>query len=243
MTNKYNLFPPLPKLVLIHGLNNNRECFSPLQSALEAQGFSCQLVTLPGHGEDRYEAGDFESAYTIFKQNMQQVSQAPWVVVAFSTGALYLQHWLKHHPDRHPLAQVLLAPALFIRRFKLVTLLARWLPPAFKLRSWAPAQVRRYPGLEIREYKILLEGLSRYRTGDDFLVPTLMLIDPRDELVDATKLGQHQAGANLELIQRPYLWKPGHHHLLFHPDYFSPQDWQKFIQRMANFLQNPNAEV
>jgi hypothetical protein len=235
MTSSY-ASSPLPKIVLIHGLNNNVECFRPLQRSLTQAGHECVLVTLPGHGDNRFEAQDLATARQLFRQQMTSVITGPWVAVAFSTGALYLQLLMQESDIPRPLGQVLLAPAFFIRGSRAIRLMEKVLPRSFHLKSWSPRPIRRYAGLHIWEYRLLFEAVETYqRLSEHFAGPTLIIIDPKDELVNARELRRHYPQQVL-LIERPHLWKPGHHHIIFHPDYYRDEGWKDFVRHIQGFL-------
>jgi hypothetical protein len=71
---------------------------------------------------------------------------------------------------------------------------------------------------------------------------TFVLIDPKDEVIDAISLKKEMDENKVELIyfSRPYLRgkRPGKHHILFHPDYFSESDWEKIIKTIGDFLRS-----
>lgn len=242
MTDSYNLFQKKPlKLIIIHGLNNNNSAFLPLRDEFSKLGWDVSFLTLPCHGINRKEARDFKSAFKCFDQSMKELSQNPYSVIAFSHGALYLQLWLEKNPKARPNSQVLLAPALFIHRFEKIERTMSLLPSFFLIKSFAPKAFRRYQTLSVREYRILLEGIrtfQKHRAG--LSIPSLVMIDPKDELVDAEALEDCTALKDkvvYEKWSREYLKRGiGRHHILFHPDYFEKAEWQKFTNRIQEFL-------
>jgi hypothetical protein len=237
MTNSYNLSPTSKhRLLIIHGLNNNANAFAPMGKALSEQGFDVHYVTLPCHGEIRDEATDLNSALECFDQTMRSLINGPYSVVAFSQGALYLQLWMTREDIPLPVAQVLLAPALFIKNQRLIGLIADLLPSFLSLPSFSPVYIRKYSSLFVREYRLLVAGLRSFKNA--FRAKTLLIIDPEDELVHAGQI-QRKLGSlcEIELIHRRGLKRgPGHHHIIFHPDFYSPGTWEKLIERMASFL-------
>jgi hypothetical protein len=194
------------------------------------------FVVLPGHGADRGEAPTLDRALAVFAARMERYRGVPFRAVAFSHGALYLQLWLACAPGFGPERQVLLAPALFVRRQHLLEALLAVLPGAFRIKSLSPRRFRRFELLSAREYDVLVRGLLRYqRAGPPpFPAPTLALIDPRDELVDAALL--RARFPETVLVPRPELRGLGAHHILFHPDYFPGDGWAAFTRRLDDFL-------
>lgn len=229
------------KLVIIHGFNNNEDSFVPLRERLHALGWETHFLTLPCHGKNRNEADTFEEALASFDRSLKPLSENDYGVIAFSQGGLYFQLWLdKFREHKRPKGQVLLAPALYIHRHRLIESITSVLPSFFHIKSFSPKFMRRYESLRIVEYRLLTGGIRAYQqTNPDFLIPTLLLIDPKDELVDAGKIKEKFAGkkVSFEFVMRDYLKKgPGCHHILFHPDYFSAEDWNQFTGKIDRFL-------
>lgn len=241
MTDLYNSFP-LPKIVFFHGLNNNPECFGSLMSYFQEKGFETEMIILPCHGTNRKEARTAQEAQEVFEASMKRLQGLKYYAIAFSHGALYLQLWLEKHQESRPLKQVLLAPALFIRKQKLIEKAMRILPSFVLIKSLAPKAFRRYEILTKGEYNILVQGIVNYQSKmSELKVPSLIMIDPKDELVHAQKLKEEIEVRNenfkVHFIERPYLKKGmGCHHILFHPEYFSHRDWQEFTQKIRSFL-------
>lgn len=228
------------RLIVIHGFNNNESSFAPFRERLGSLGWKTCFLTLPCHGEKRKEASNFDEALACFDRSLSSLTDVPYVVIAFSQGGLYFQLWLEKCKGRRPQGQVLLAPALYIHRHKLIELIAGLLPSFFHIKSFSPRFMRRYETLRIVEYRLLTEGIRAYQKHDrDFPVPTLVLIDPKDELVNAPVMKEQFIGKNVtfELFPREYLKKGmGSHHILFHPDYFSCSDWKIFTEKLDRFL-------
>jgi pimeloyl-ACP methyl ester carboxylesterase len=240
MTNSSNSSPS-PELVFIHGLNNVPTCFDEMRKIFEGLGYRTRALTLPGHGENDSPV-TLRNAMEEFTKMMDQI-EGPYSVMAFSQGALYLELWLNQKPENPPLKQVLLAPALFIKRHHFIQGLSELLPEWFPVKSLTHRPYRRHNYLTVRYYRGLLEGLSLYqRAKTRFQVPSLILIDSQDEVVDARALKKELEnlghGKDVLLLERPYLRrkKLGSHHYLFHPSYFTPEDWTDFIRRIRNFL-------
>lgn len=234
-----------PRIIILHGLNNNLESFYPLKERFESYGFDAHLVALPGHAEDRHEIKTFQEAFNSFDQNMKKLVQDPYVILAFSTGAMYFQLWLEKNLSPKPKAQVLLAPALFLRRLPLFEKIARTLPASLFILSQTPKSLRRYKLFYIWEYRILFEGIKKYLGLKTKLkIPTLLIMDPKDELIDPTASKKEFEARDpggffeMKLIERDYLKKkrPGKYHIIFHPDYLSPDHWAQINHDIHEFF-------
>lgn len=241
MTNSYNS-SQRPKIVIFHGLNNNPQGFGPLRSELEKFGFETEMIILPCHGENRHEARNAEEALDVFTESMKKLQGQKYHAIAFSHGALYLQLWMEKGLDYPPGKQVLLAPALYIRKQSLIVQALKILPSFISVMSLQPKRFRRYNILSAREYNILVQGIvSWQKLKSKFRIPTKVMIDPEDELVNAHVLKQEIEKlnkVNVELMHRPDLAHGlGAHHIIFHPDYFSPDSWEKFLKDIIIFFE------
>lgn len=236
MTNLFNS-SKRPKLLFIHGLNNNRECWDLIIKHFENLGFETERIILPGHGDDREEARDLKTALRVFDQSMKKMQDTPYFAIAFSHGALYLQLWLEKNLPHRPLKQVLIAPALYIHKQSFIKRAIKLLPSFLIIKSISPKTFRRYHALKVWEYRILVDGLMMFqKLKHDWKVPTKVFIDPKDELVNA-KLLREKFGESVEFYEREYLQKGhGAHHILFHPDYFHEADWKNFTRKIEGFL-------
>lgn len=244
MTNSFDLSPnPRPNLIIIHGLNNNDDAFHNFTDEFEQLGWNTHFLRLPGHDAQRLEIKDLKMAMDDFHQKILPFTKKPFLVLAYSFGALYFQLWAKTHPEYSPQGQVLLAPAFHIYKEKSLSILLKLLPDTFRLKSFSPKRFRQNEFLKISDYKILFEALNLYnRTVQIPMSPTLIVIDPKDELVNAKAI-QRSLSERKDQIVEFELWKRpnlnmglGQHHILFHPEYFSHLEWREFILKIHTFL-------
>lgn len=243
MTNSFNL-SHRPKVVIIHGLNNNPQGFDPLKNHFEQKGYATEMVILPCHGENRHEARNDKEALDCFARSMEKFKGQDYYAIGFSHGALYLQLWMEMNTGTRPLKQILLSPALYIRKQGFIARALPLLPSGLMIMSLQPKRFRRYNMLSAREYNILVQGILDWqKQKTSFKVPTKVLIDPEDELVDAqtlkTEIEKMNPGTEVEFWKRPDLkLGMGAHHILFHPDYFSSDSWRVFTKELDAFLEN-----
>lgn len=227
------------RLIIIHGLNNSLDAFQLLKDALDVRGFDCHFLCLPGHGDDRHEAKNFTESTAAFDVSLRKLISGPYAVVAFSQGALNLQMWLRETSAQRPVAQVLLAPAIVIRRSGLINKILKYLPETVSIKSLLPENLRRYSYLYVRDYRTLFDGAQSFNSRNlPFEVPTQIIIDPKDELVDAQKL-KELFKEKVTFFERPYLRgrKPGKYHAIFHPEYFENKDWEKLLSLICQFIE------
>lgn len=242
MTNSSNSSQNL-KVVIFHGLNNNPQGFGFLKKHFEDQGYETDMVILPCHGENRFEAKNDAEALACFAESMKKLEGQRYVAVAFSHGALYLQLWMEKCSGTKPSKQVLLAPALTIRKQGFIAKVLPLIPKMVHIMSLQPKRFRRYNMLSAREYSILVDGILCWqKLRAQFRVPTKVMIDPEDELVHAQNLKSEIESLNRD-VKVEYLPRPdlkhglGAHHIIFHPDYFSESGWKEFLREIDQFFQ------
>lgn len=243
MTSSYNL-SRRPKVVIFHGLNNNPQGFESLKKHFEKLGFETEMIILPCHGEDRFEARNDIEALKCFNESMKRLEGQEYFAIGFSHGALYLQLWMELNQGTKPLKQVLLAPALYIRKQGLIARALPLIPSKLMIMSLQPKRFRRYNMLSAREYNILVQGILDWQKKKvPFRVPTKVFIDPADELVDAQRLKSEieklNQGLKVEYLERPELkMGAGAHHIVFHPDYFKEESWKVFTSEISAYFEN-----
>jgi pimeloyl-ACP methyl ester carboxylesterase len=234
----------LPKLIILHGLNNNSSTWDEFENVMKSRGFTNVVrITLPRHGDKRNEGKTFEEELKVFEEKMRPHVQEPYVVVAYSLGAMFFENWLIGRTENLPLKQVLLAPCLYLRREKLVRQIVGKLLPFLPIPSIAPADIKLYKSLFVWEYRNLLGGLSRFQNAHQPVkVPSLVLIDPKDELIDSEKLKTEWKKKNpgeVYFLERPeQTWGPSNHHILFHSKYFTKEQWDFYTNKVESFLKS-----
>ncbi len=232
----------LPKLIILHGLNNNSTTWNEFENAMKERGFKTLRLTLPGHGDIRNEGQTFEEALKKFDQTLAPHVKEPYMVVAYSLGALFFSNWLMGRTENLPLRMVYLAPALFLRNESVIRKVIGSLHPKLPIPSIAPRDIMLYKTLFVWEYRNLLGGISRFRADQNpIAVPNFVMLDPKDELIDAEKLKaewkNRSPGSEVVFLERPHQkWGPSNHHILFHSKYFTGKEWEFFIGKIENFL-------
>ncbi len=234
----------LPKLIILHGLNNNSSTWDEFESVMKERGLRTVRVTLPGHGKIRNEGQSFEEALKNFDKTLSPHVQEPYMVVAYSLGALFFSNWLLGRKDNLPERMVFLAPALYLRKEKAIRKIISSLHPKLPIPSIAPRNIMLYKTLFVWEYRNLLGGMSRFQNDQNpITVPNFVMLDPKDELIDAERLKSEwqkkSPGSEVVFLERPLQkWGPSNHHILFHSKYFTKKEWDFYIQKIESFLKN-----
>jgi alpha-beta hydrolase superfamily lysophospholipase len=234
----------LQKLIILHGLNNNSHTWDEFENVMQERGFRTVRITLPGHGEKRDVGRSFSETLKHFDHTLQPHVQEPYIVVAYSLGALFFSNWLIGRKENLPVRMVFLAPALYLRKERWIRKIISSLHPRLPIPSIAPREIMLYKTLFIWEYRNLLEGIERFQHSKDSVqAPALLMLDPKDELIDAERLKSEwekkNPGSEVLFFERPeQKWGPSNHHILFHSKYFTANEWDLFIGKIERFLKS-----
>jgi pimeloyl-ACP methyl ester carboxylesterase len=191
--------------LVIHGLNLSPARMATVISVLNQAGIDCLRLSLKGHG-DNFRQRDGMDAAESRLEDFKRVSHALWFeetlaaysaarqgadekhlplfLVGFSYGGLIGLDVLAARPDAAFDRALLFAPALSLRGWDYaVRLFAPF--PKLVLPTFAPEGYPANPGTPIAGYNALFETLDHFEThiGPQINIPSLVIIDPGDELV------------------------------------------------------------
>ncbi len=191
--------------LVLHGLNLDPERMRPLIALLNAAGIAAFLLELHGHGgnfparsgaddrRDRLAAFQScryalwaEEAIAGFREVRRVAAAASGeaVFVGFSYGALLGCDLLVSRPEVAFARMVLLAPALRLRPWdRAVRMLSPF--PGLVLPTFAPEGYAANPGTPVAAYNALFATLKHFdaHLGPRLNIPTLVFVDPGDELI------------------------------------------------------------
>ncbi|MEJ5358390.1 MAG: alpha/beta hydrolase [Desulfobacterales bacterium] len=206
--------------LVLHGLNLDPLRMQPLIALLNAAGIAAFNAALRGHGgnftsrpgsdarRDRMAALQAcryahwaEEALSGYREVRRLAAAAGCEAcfVGFSYGALLGCDLLVSRPEVAFARMVLLAPALRLRPWdRAIRLLSPF--PSLVLPTPAPEGYPANPGTPVAAYNALFETLEHFeaRLGPRLNIPTLVFVDPGDELVSAEGLRQLVAAERLE---------------------------------------------
>lgn len=250
--------------VVVHGLNLQPERLHPLVDEVRRWGIGAVFCSLQGHGEN-YQPLAGQPVAAARLAAFRQVSYVGWrseilaaygtavklaadhgaplFLLAFSLGALLGCELLVTEPAVRFDRMALLAPALALRPVShLPYLFARW--PQIAIRSFSPRAYRANPATPVAAYLTLRTALSnvQQRPNPALNVPTLVLIDERDELVSARGLQRLLRRHNLTHWQlQPIRKQPTRpdarfHHLIIDAECVGPATWYTMLTQIQRHL-------
>lgn len=191
--------------LVVHGLNLNPARMAAIIAGLNEGGIDALRLSLRGHGDNfRQREGldsiqsrleDFKGvSQSLWFQETQegfeearksaQENRVPLFLVGFSYGALIGLDLLAARPDVTFDRALLFAPALSLRNWDYaIRLFAPF--PRMVIPTLAPADYLANPGTPMAAYNALFETLDHFEShiGPRLNIPTLVVMDPVDELV------------------------------------------------------------
>jgi pimeloyl-ACP methyl ester carboxylesterase len=191
--------------LVIHGLNLNPDRMAAVVTALNAAGIDALRLSLIGHGgnfthrqglnttEARLETFKgvsyplwFQETLKGYEQARQsaQQNQVPLFLIGFSYGGLMGLDLLASRAEVRFQRAVLFAPALSLHGWDYaIRLFAPF--PKMVIPALAPADYLANPGTPMAGYNALFETLDHFEShiGPRLNIPTLVVMDPGDELV------------------------------------------------------------
>jgi hypothetical protein len=195
-------------VLVAHGLNLRAHALRDLYEPLRERGATIVVLRLRGHARD--SAGDAEtleewktldaSAWVDDWRTAVNIAHdlatqrgLPLTFLGYSLGALiHIYGLATGQLEGNPFArQVLLAPALRVRRTSRLVLIFRPLGRRFTVPSFAPADVRSHGGTSMAAYETLFgieAALTQLEAPHRLKIPTLVIMDPGDELVSQTRI-------------------------------------------------------
>lgn len=242
-------------ILVAHGLNMKPEGMLAITQWLNGQGADVYLVKLSGHFENSIPIKNITptlweeemlNAYQLAKEASIK-SSLPLFFVGYSLGALLGQAMMLASQEViHFDKQVLIAPATAIRWRGYLIKYLFFLNKKLMLPSYTPSPYRANNFLPLTAFEVLFKNEKNIiKTKFNKLnIPTLILIDPKDELVSYRRLVKFSSMFNLTNYEIMVLdnnlkaRKQKYHHLIVSEETMGKQNWEMATKRIAAFLFN-----
>ena len=194
-------------------------------------------LSFQGHRKDRaaYEAVTFDDWLAEFGDGVCLAKRlscnGPVSFLGFSLGSLVATHFLSRFPETFE-SQVHLAPALAPRPFTQVLKALSWFP-TFPVPSLSTPEFRAESSTPIAAYNATFDAEAKLdQITVPRSIPTLVWMDPRDELVDLKTMESWAARKELTWSFRQIsTLAQGRlsHHLMVTAQNFLPEDWTRLV--------------
>ena len=254
------ILPVKGVVVLAHGLNTKPSMMGDDKTDgtfaklfLDA-GYHVYRITLPGHSGTIEEMKNVKSqdwhnsAYSQYCEaaEISLANNIPIYLAAFSLGALVYENLMNKEKDVVFNGAILLAPAIAIKKTSRNAVLAAniFASNSKIIKSKAPAEYRAQNGVSVSAYKALFE-LEDDLHKNEFAncnIPTLIFIDPKDELINNKKLQKHITNFKLTnwniitVSNKGTEIKPKYHHLIIDNRSLPPAAWDTMSKNILEFL-------
>ena len=237
--------------VVVHGLNNHPFIMIKLAGFLTEYGSDVVLVILSGHHND-YEKleslstkdliNDIKKAYQFAQRLVDRKIGVKLYFVGFSLGGLINLVFLSQSKEVFYHKMLLFAPANALRRRGSLIKLAFFLNDKFQIPSFGLRGYKAYNKIPLNIYKVMaglvqkLES-SKYQNTNQ---QTLVIIDPKDELVSLKKLKglieKYQLDQwEIYKLNSSYILK--YHHLIIDKQTMGKRNWNHLTVKMLRFLE------
>jgi esterase/lipase len=239
--------------LVAHGLNLKPEAMLPLINFLRNLGSEVYLVRLSGHEANGPGIGSIMSVtwqaemlagYEMAKQASRD-SSLPLYFLGYSMGALLGQALMSLPLHRITFdRQVLLAPATGIRWRSYLLKVLFIFGSRRTIRSFAPEAYRANTALPLFVYRILFNEEKKVLAShfSNLNIPSLIVLDPKDELISHRKLQNQIKKYSLTryrillLHKKDAHKKRGYCHQIFDPDTLGNQRWKVMTTEIKQFL-------
>ena len=243
--------------LVIHGLNGRPDKMEPIITQMTAAGIDCLNLSLRGHGTNYFDGNNTESddarmaafksvTYPLWKTEAYQAYQrvqrksnllgSPLFFVGFSMGGLLGVDLLSSNADVAFDKMVLFAPALKMHaRNQLLKILSPF--PGIVIPSVAHKSYLSNEGTPMAAYNALFD---MYQHLEDHLdpkinIPTVVFIDPQDELISFSGLQNMVRDQNLDQWEIHPVKKDQTatqvkmHHLIIDEASVGKKTWQEIV--------------
>lgn len=238
--------------LVVHGLNLKPEAMLSLVGWLSSKGSDVYMVRLSGHRQEAENLLDVSSSrwHAEMLQGYERAKQTsvseklPLYFLGYSLGALLAQTMMSAAGKTLFDRQVLIAPAVALRRRVYLLRMLFFAGKKRRLPSFAPPSYRVNKSLPLWIYQVLFFEVKKV-AATSFIrhgLPTLILIDPKDELISFAQLVRHTAVKGMHDIRLVALnttlagRSSPYHHLVVDEATMGAENWEKATGEIHNFL-------
>ena len=243
--------PARGTVILVHGLNQRPSSLDPLADEIGALGYNTYRITLHGHeihgGEAFSEVAWEDDLLRAYHTVERQPGSTPIYLLGYSLGGLLVTRVLDSHPELTPHGVILLAPALSLRLLPQSGYLLTLFPPTtLSVPNVAPPRYRRFANTPLFWYRNIFSLYSATRILGNpqrlASVPTVIVANPRDELVSLTGLhewlrdNQLAATWRLSTIRPAAISPTTPEHLIIDQHSLGFTEWENLLASIKQFL-------
>lgn len=257
---------PQAVALVVHGLNLRPTAMNDIARQLQEAGVDVLTISLSGHAVELDEdsrlyqfreadfgvwQSDIAEGVAIASERASELGK-PFYMVGFSLGGLLSADYLSTRAAQDGVnvdRLVLFAPAIVLRWSSYALMPFQVFPDIF-LPSVAPELYRANDFAPASAYLTLYDGVREFRENANAAlnIPTLLLMNPRDELVSDNGLRDFISEFGLTEWRYSEVQKSDGagatlDHLIIGPHSLGEESWQRVSEQMLEFLQLPAPPV
>lgn len=253
---------PQAVVLVVHGLNLRPTAMNDIASHLQNADMDVLTISLSGHAveldEDSRLVQFREADFSVWQADVARgvalaharatETQLPLYMVGFSLGGLLSADYVSRQAPLDDIQvdrMVLFAPAIVLRWSSYALMPFQVFPDVF-LPSVAPELYRANNYAPASAYLTLYDGVRLFRESvqQSLNVPTLLFMNPRDELVSDNGLQDFIEDFGLDRWQYIEVQKSAGagatlDHLIIGPHSLGEESWRQVSDQMVDFLEQP----
>ncbi len=241
---------PQAYALVVHGLNLNPKKMESFIQVLNNQNISVLLVSLTGHRGSLDEQKDvtwqqwLDDMHLHFCDLKKKAKGLPLYHLSFSLGSLTTLGYLSQIKDNPFQKNVLIAPAGWIHWYSKIPQYLGFFSRRFGLPSGNLKEYRSQDTTSLGAYAAMAEGRELLEKTDSTLFqrPTLVILDPDDELVSLKKLRQYILNHDLKnwkiltVSNKNHNLKKSFHHLIVDEASLGKRLWMGLSNKIETFF-------
>ncbi len=243
---------PTAVAMVTHGLNTKPEKMDTITGSLRSQGMWVFRISLTGHtGGDISEYANatreawLEDVRKTYREarRLADENHVRLFYVGHSLGGLIAEDFMNTDSDVRIDRLVLFAPAIAVRPTSYLAKILFIFNKDLRFPSTSPEAIRANNGTPVGAYRALFDTIDHFRASsmEGSHVPTLILIDPKDELVSLQSIRRLRSEHDLSewrilTIDHPELSPGQYHHMIFDEPSLGYAEWTRVERLMLAFL-------
>ena len=241
--------------LVCHGLNLNPEKMKCLSSFLNSESVETYTVSLSGHKPGSAHMSQVSSTlwiselYRAYKKAREKAKTlgVPLYYLGFSLGGALNSALMHEKKDVTYDKIILFAPAISVRRTSYLIRIFKPFGKGFSIPSFSPKSYRANFGITVAAYDALFEAISISKENqyEALNVPTLIFIDPFDELVSPNGLMKIKENHGLEhwnfnfITKTKGSTKSKFRHFIINEETLGDKTWGHVKDKMKAFIEIP----
>lgn len=244
---------PKGVFIVVHGLNLKPSKMNAFVDFLTNNGYYVLRTTLHGHRGNLQEQKEVEwkdwmegmHKHYCYAKSQAEKLKVPLYNLSFSLGALVSMGHIQELDENPYRKQIFLAPATWIHWYGKIPGWLGFLGGEVGIPSKNLEEYRSQPTTSLNCYRSMKEGRKKLEElkGHLLSIPSLVVMDPKDELVSLKKIKNflnekelNDYWETLEVSNKETELKKSYHHLIVDEKTLGKKQWKSLLERLSSFL-------